>query len=154
MKPSTYRSYWQAIANNHTEIKGFLYADLNKILLRLGDPTAYEYPLLVVERPSIKIDNNGVETMTSAFIIVQNTEGGNDESFNDADDLTYEIAKDILAFLKKEVATNIKIESPNEHLLEPIDSLTLNSEVGYRHEFKLNDSTSEAGLCYNALKWD
>jgi hypothetical protein len=155
MKPSEFKAFWKAIQTSNTELPGFLYADLQKLLLRQGNPQGYDYPMLIVERPSVKINKNGVEVYASAFSVIKNVQPGDDEAFDAADDLTFEIAKDILAKLIKDGRTgSIDLGSVDEHALEPIDSITLDGDVGYRYEFDLSDSGNGTGICFNPLKWN
>jgi hypothetical protein len=111
--------------------------------------------MLIVERPSVKINKNGVEVYASAFSVIKNVQPGDDEAFDAADALTFEIAKDILAKLIKDGRTgSIDLGSVDEHALEPIDSITLDGDVGYRYEFDLSDSGNGTGICFNPLKWN
>ena len=151
MKPTQYRDYFNNIHTSHVDIASFLYADLAKILSRQSD--SYEYPLLIAETPTVKFLENGTEQMRGAFIIIDRSDYGDRTDQEDAQDRTYEIARDIIAKMRKDKKNGtLTAFEASEHELEPIDTLTLDGDIGWRYEFGIQDATGE-GLCYNKDKW-
>lgn len=155
MTTQEFRQYFEDIASANTEINTFQYGGLQRILTR-NPSVAIAYPLLFLEKPTYSFVGENSSLMAApraAFVILKNAEDwGSIEAQDEAEDETFQIAIDIISKLIKDYREKtIQLFSPNGLTIAPIDTITLDGDIGWRVEFSLN---TQIDFCYNPLKWN
>lgn len=147
------KAYFKTIADTHTQIESFQYGGLKRILSRNEFPDL-KFPLLFLEKPSFKFtgDNQNVlGTPHAAFVILKNAKVGSPSDQDTVEQDMYQIALDIIAKMNKDRYDNVlSWFTPNGSTLDPIDTITLDGDIGWRYEFALSNPVD---LCFNPLKW-
>jgi len=146
--------YFRQLVAAHVELKGFAHGPVSRIIG--GARSENEYPMLWLETPTLGLlDKDGTAPYgqrSSAVVILQSV-SRDDFAEQDAGwAQTETIALDVLSRLRKaHKAREIAFGSFDGLQLEPVATLSLANEIGWRFEFSLGDYVC---LPYDATRWN
>lgn len=150
---TSFISYFRTLAEKHKGINDFVHGNSARIVSESRDGIAY--PCLWLETPVMTIVENGAENMTGnregALVVLTNADLSSPQLEDQAWAATERIALDILSKIRKDQRLhNFRISFKGVPL-EPISTLFVDNEYGWRMEFRLENSID---LCYDPSKWD
>lgn len=148
------KSYFESIANSHTEINSFQYGGLERILNRQLEPET-DYPLLFLETPSFNFSGTAENASTKpsiSFAILCQAPSDDIEAQDNSQNVAFEIAIDIISKMNEDyISDNTFKFSLQGSRLDPVDTITLSGDIGWRFEFTIEDPLA---ICFNPLKWN
>ncbi|WP_460578055.1 hypothetical protein [Hymenobacter coalescens] len=144
--------YFRQLAAEHVELKCFVHGPTARIVDSSRSGTTY--PCLWLETPSLQFfDKDGTAPngqRRAAFVVLLQKAKGD----YDAQDLQWEAAErlalDVLSRLRRDKKARRFTFSLDGGELEPINTLTVDNEIGYRFEFELGKVVE---LCYDKSRW-
>lgn len=148
------KTYIETIALAHVQVKSFRYGGLQRILTReIG--VGQDYPMVWMEKPSFNFEGNSANIQAKprfAITVLTNTDATGDEVGQDtAEELTFQILMDIIGKMYQDYKdATIVWFSPIGATIDPIDTITLDADIGWRFEFSLSDPID---VCYHADKF-
>lgn len=145
--------YFRRLAAANVALGGsFVHGAAGRIIS--GSRSGITYPCLWLETPSLGLsEKDGTAPLgrrRCAFVVLQSVPG-DDYAAQDAGWADTEaIALDVLSRMMRDRRARKFTFSLNEHPLEPVATLTVDNEIGWRMEFELEQYVP---ICYDASKW-
>jgi hypothetical protein len=145
--------YFRDLAEKHVELKGFAHGPVSRIIA--GSRSDNDYPLLWLETPTLGLlDKDGTAPFgqrSTAFVVLLSAPRDDYAAQDAAWARAEEIALDVLSYLRKaHKAHEIALSSLDNTQLEPVATLSVANEIGWRYEFSLGDYVS---LSYGKARW-
>lgn len=145
--------YFRDLAGAHVALKGFAHGPVSRIIG--GARSENEYPMLWLETPTLGLlDKDGTAPFgqRSAAVVILQSVPRDDYPAQDAGWAETEaLALDVLSRLRKaHKAREISFGSFDGLQLEPVATLSVANEIGWRFEFSLGDYVP---LTYDATRW-
>lgn len=146
-------AYFKTISEQHKEIKSFVHGPSQRIVSQTRSDL--EYPCLWLETPSTIITENGADNVqgnrVGAFVVLKNAQVDSTEQEDLIWAETESIALDIISKIKRDQKLHSFRLSFKNIPLEPISTLFIDNDYGWRIEFRLENNIE---LCYNPAKWN
>jgi len=149
----TYIDYFKQLASEHVELKGsFVHGAAGRIIS--GSRSDFTYPLLWLETPTMVLtDKDGTApfgTRQGAFVVLLSAPT-NDYDAQDAAWIQAEaLALDVLSYLRRDKKLRKHTFDLTDRPLEPVATLSVAGEIGWRYEFGLGDFLP---LTFDATRW-
>jgi hypothetical protein len=145
-------AYFQELASQHKSIRDFVHGASADIISK--SRSELNYPCLWFETPSLQLKENMGNAVfgdqVGAFVILKNAETANDQDRDQVWNDTQKIALQVLARIRKDTRErNFRLDY-NSITLEPISTLFVDNDYGWRVEFRLTDFVE---VCYNPNDW-
>lgn len=147
-------AYFRRLATANLALAGsFVHGATGRIIA--GSRSDITYPCLWLETPTLGFEEkDGTAPLGKrkcAFVVLQSVPADDyaaqDAGWAEAED----IALQVLSYMLKDRKARQFAFSLNEHGLEPIATLTVDNEIGWRLEFEL--SQYAPSVAYDATKW-
>ena len=144
--------YFRQLAGEHVEIKTFVHGAAGRIIG--GTRSGLEYPVLWLETPTLSLhDKDGTAPFGqrhAAFVVLAATAAGDYEDQDAKWASTEVIALDVLSYLWRDKKARRVSFDLHDRPLEPVATLTVDNEIGWRYEFSLGDYVP---LTFDATRW-
>lgn len=151
---ASFIAYFRQLATEHRQLAGsFVHGPVRRIVE--GGRSGLRYPLLWLETPALILkEKDGTDPSgrrECAFLVLINSSSKKE---TDAEqDATWaraeRIALDVISRMRRDKKRRLFSFTGNI-TLEPVNTLTVSNEYGWRVEFELEQP---AGLCYDASQW-
>lgn len=146
-------AYFRSLQEKHKELKSFVHGASERIISQ--SRSELEYPCFWLETPVLHLSENQANNVTGdricAFVVLKNAPTENELEQDLIWNETEAIALDILSRIRKDQRTlNFRFDF-NLVTMEPISTLHVDNEYGWRVEFRLKNFVE---LCYNPSKWN
>jgi hypothetical protein len=149
---TSFIAYFRRLAAEHVELQSFVHGATARIIE--SSRSGVTYPCLWLETPALIFsDKDGTAPdgrRVAAFVVLLQKSRGD----YDAQDLEWEraerLALDVLSRLRRDQKARRFTFELHGGQLEPINTLTVDNEIGYRFEFELGQPVP---LCYDATRW-
>jgi hypothetical protein len=154
---ASYKEYFENLVAKNKALKSFYLGDSERIISK--QRSEIEYPCLWLESPSIpfrdaKSDNPQADFI-AAFSILSNVATDDEAAQDQAMQDNFLIAIEVISRMIRDrrgrsddPMFNLDINSIH---MDPINSMMVDNDYGYRVEFKLNNNIN---LCYDSSKWE
>ena len=146
--------YFRQLAEANLALKGsFVHGATSRIIS--GSRSDIKYPCLWLETPTLALSEKDATTAPEgkrlcAFVVLQNVPADDDKAQDAGWAASEQIALDVLSrMIKDRKARKFGFEL-NDKPLEPIATLTVDNEIGWRYEFEL---TSYVRVKYEPARW-
>ncbi|MCC2546434.1 hypothetical protein LJY25_08255 [Hymenobacter sp. BT175] len=151
-KLSDFIAYFRQLAAEHVVLKGsFVHGSSGRILS--GTRTGITYPALWLETPSLNLnDKDGTVPYgkrSAAFVILQSVPVGDYAAQDVQWEMTEQLALEVLSRMRQDKKAR-KFDFELSGDLEPISTITVDNEIGWRFEFDLGKYVP---ICYDATRW-
>jgi hypothetical protein len=146
---STLHTYFKQLATEHVQLSTFLQGGANEILS--SSRSALEYPMLFAEVPDLMPADNGAGNVSASRnigLVVLDIVGDREEA--QVWESTEQLAFDVLSRLQHDGRLRQFDFNLNNVKVEPVSTLFLDNERGWRISFPL---TTSLNLCYEPAKW-
>ena len=132
------RRHFESYAEEHSEIKEFVYGDNQKILNL--DRSEICYPVLWLETPIISY-NFGVnfqKIYNCAFVVMGNAKPDNWQDVERMADLTESITQDLIFYLKEDYESSLlKLQNPSRVSADYVRPFGHDHDIGWRVSFQI-----------------
>jgi len=129
-----FQHYFHAIADMHTGIQSFTTGDVDRIMSL--QRSLLKYPCLWLETPEIKIAS-GRLVFSGAWVVLKNVETDKWQAQDDARELTYHIAEEVLQRMRDDEEEGL-FTLEQEPRLNEISTFTQDHDYGWRCDFVLS----------------
>jgi hypothetical protein len=151
-KLTDFIAYFRQLAAEHVELQGsFVHGSSGRIIA--GTRSGIKYPCLWLETPSLALsDKDGTAPYgkrTAALVILQSVPVGNYEAQDVQWEKTEQLALEVLSRMRHDKKAR-KFDFDLNGDLEPISTITVDNEIGWRFEFDLG---KHVPMCYDASRW-
>jgi hypothetical protein len=151
---SDFAAYFRQLAAEHVELAGsFVHGSAGRIIS--GSRSGIKYPCLWLETPTLHLSEKDMTSApdgrrTCAFVILKNVPS-TDYAAQDAGwEYTERIALDVLSRMREDRKKRLFAFKLNDSALEPVATLTVDNEIGWRYEFEIGNPLV---LRYDASRW-
>lgn len=143
------KAYFKDLAIRHKEVNGsFVHGDVRRFTA--ASRSELTYPCLWLETPFQTLNEN-VLTNSGAFVILWNSDSKDPEIEDQIWEKTNRIALEFIARIRKDAKTRKHYIAAENFSMDPIDSLFVDNDFGWRVEFKLK---SQQELCVEPETWN
>lgn len=145
--------YFRRLASANLALKSFVHGAAGRIIS--GSRSGLTYPCLWLETPTLGFEEkDGTAPLGKrrcAFVVLQKVPSDDYEAQDAGWALAEDIALQVLSYLLRDRKARKFSFSLNEKDLEPITTLTVDNEIGWRLEFEL--SQYAPSVQYDAAHW-
>jgi len=131
--------YFRQLAAGHVELKTFVHGAAGRIIS--GSRSGITYPCLWLETPTLGFsEKDGTAPLGRrhcAFVVLEKVPGDDYEAQDAGWAATEQIALDVLSYMLRDRKARKFTFMLNERPLEPVATLTVDNEIGWRFEFEL-----------------
>ncbi|WP_375418145.1 hypothetical protein [uncultured Hymenobacter sp.] len=144
--------YFRRLAAEHVELQSFVHGAAGRIIS--GSRSGITYPCLWLETPTLALsEKDGTAPLGRrhcAFVVLLGVPTDDYEAQDAGWALTEGLALDVLSRMVRDRKARQFSFSLNEHPLEPVATLTVDNEIGWRLEFTLEQYVP---LPYQESRW-
>ena len=146
-------AYFRQLATANLALKTFVHGAAGRIIS--GSRSGIEYPCLWLETPTLGFEEkDGTAPFGKrrcAFVVLQKVPANDDEAQDAGWALAEDIALQVVSYLLRDRKARKFSFSLNEKDLEPVATITVDGEIGWRLEFELGQYSPD--VRYDASKW-
>lgn len=144
--------YFRRLAAANLALKSFVHGSSGRIVS--GSRSGITYPCLWLETPTLGlVEKDGTAPMgrrQCALVVLQSVPAGDYEAQDAGWVASEQIALDVLSRMVRDRKARKFSFSLNDHSLEPVATLTVDNEIGWRFEFAMEQYVE---MTYDAARW-